>query len=106
MNVIDGALCIGVFTALAPGLVGLLLLGRDLAILFRIAFGRSDHDFELKVKGIDIFSITLAARTLLAVAPSHGFAPLRRFHRHWLGLRASSKCSDRHGGSNFHYEMG
>lgn len=31
VNVIDGALCIGVFTALAPGLVGLLLLGRDLA---------------------------------------------------------------------------
>ncbi|CAK9007392.1 Sodium-coupled neutral amino acid transporter 2 (Amino acid transporter A2) (Solute carrier family 38 member 2) (System A amino acid transporter 2) (System A transporter 1) (System N amino acid transporter 2) [Durusdinium trenchii] len=29
VNVVDGALCIGVFTALAPGLVGLMLLGRQ-----------------------------------------------------------------------------
>ena len=28
VNVLDGALCVGVFTALAPGLVGLLLMDR------------------------------------------------------------------------------
>jgi len=31
VNVLDGALCLLVFTAMAPGLVGLLLLGRGLA---------------------------------------------------------------------------
>ncbi|CAE7357485.1 SLC38A6, partial [Symbiodinium microadriaticum] len=29
VNVLDGALCVGVFTALAPGLVGLLLMDRQ-----------------------------------------------------------------------------
>ena len=31
VNVLDGALCVGVFTALAPGLVGLLLMDRPLS---------------------------------------------------------------------------
>jgi len=41
LNAFNGALCVGVFTALGPGLVGLFLLGRT-SMQWRIGMGKAD----------------------------------------------------------------